>query len=55
MEELYKTNKDFSEYVDKYCAKHKVTKEEAFSHLIIRAIANMYDFKRQKHSEGYCV
>lgn len=45
---LYETNKDFREYVDKYCAKHKVTVEEALTHDIVKAVANMTYTLRQK-------
>lgn len=48
MNELYKNNKDFREYVDKYCAKHGVTVEEAFTHDIVKAVANMTYVLRHK-------
>lgn len=52
MKNLYDSNKDFRDYVDKYCVKHKVTTEVAFTHNIIQAIALMYNTMKQKHSEG---
>ena len=52
MEELYKKNKDFREYVDKYCTKHKVSKEQAFEHELIKIIATLYEVKIQKRKEG---
>ena len=52
MNKLYECNKDFRDYVDKYCETHKICKEVAFEHAIIKAIALVYDTMRQKHSEG---
>ncbi len=52
MEELYNKSKDFREYVDKYCTKHKVSKEQAFEHQLIKAIATLYEVKTQKRKEG---
>ena len=36
----YKTNEDFKEYVDKYCKKHGIEKEEAFRHIIVQEYFN---------------
>ena len=33
---LYKSDKDFKEYVDKYCQKHNVNIFEAFGHNMLR-------------------
>ena len=40
--ELYKSNKDFREYVDKYCRKHKCTVEEALSHELVKEVEKAY-------------
>lgn len=40
--EAYETNKDFKEYVDRYCMKHKCTVEEALTHAIVRAVEEDY-------------
>ena len=34
-ETFYKYNSDFKEYVDKYCAKNGIKKEEAFTHTLV--------------------
>jgi len=52
MNELYYRNRDFKEYIDLYCEKHHITKEVAFEHAIIKAIALMHETKTQKHREG---
>ena len=52
LQDAYKTNKDFREYVDKYCAKHRLTDDKALEHNIIKAIALMYETKAQKRTEG---
>ena len=39
MEELYETNQDFKEYVDRYTQSKKITKEEALTHALIREYA----------------
>lgn len=40
--EFYNTNKDFREYVDKYCRKHKCTVEEALTHVIVKEVEKLY-------------
>jgi len=52
MTELYAKNKDFHEYVDKYCIVHKCTPEEACTHKIVQSIALIYNTIKQKRSEG---
>lgn len=42
MEELYKTNKDFREYVDRYMRNKDVTLEEVLSYAVTRLVARMY-------------
>lgn len=61
LQELYKSCRDFKDYVHKYCRKHKLMLSEddedcdldtALEHEIIKGIGLMYAVKRQKHSEG---
>ena len=41
--EKYEKNKDFKEYIDKFCTIYECTKEEAFEHwIIINEIMNIY-------------
>lgn len=42
METEYKFNPKFREYVDKYCAVHKITLEEAMEHALIRQVYLYY-------------
>jgi hypothetical protein len=42
MEELYKTNKDFREYVDRYMRNKDVTLEEVLSYAVTWLVAQMY-------------
>ena len=37
--ELYRTNKDFKEYVDKYMTKHNKTLADALTDIIVREYA----------------
>ena len=41
----YETNKDFKEYVDKYCNTYKVTVEEALKHVLVQEVEKMYKEK----------
>lgn len=41
MKELYIANLDFKHYVDAYCRKHKIDRETAFTHSVIR---NAYEY-----------
>lgn len=34
--------KDFIEYLDRYCNKHKVTREEALTHAIVVEVGKYY-------------
>ena len=52
MKDLYMKNKGFREYIDKYCEKHKIPMDVAFTHQIIKAIALIYETRTQKRSEG---
>lgn len=40
--DLYNTNKDFKEYVDKYCANFGIKVEKALEDLIVRVVAEKY-------------
>lgn len=40
--EFYKTNKDFRDFVNRYCRKHKCTVEEALTHVIVREVEKAY-------------
>ncbi|MBO5921941.1 MAG: hypothetical protein J6Q48_06090 [Bacteroidaceae bacterium] len=42
MEELYKTNKDFRDYVDRYMSNKDVTLEEVLSYAVTKLVAQMY-------------
>lgn len=42
MKELYESNNDFKKYVDKYCIKHKIDRETAFEHSVIRNAFEYY-------------
>lgn len=46
--EFYKTNKDFQDYVDNYCRKHKCTVEEALSHEIVKQVGEYYKDLNEK-------
>ena len=45
MEELYKSNADFREYVNRYCRTYKLTEEEALQHMIVKEVAKQYNEK----------
>lgn len=34
---LYKTNKEFSRYVDAYCKKHEINVDTAISHRVVQS------------------
>lgn len=42
MENEYRHNKRFRDYVNKYAAIHRITAEEALKHKIIRQVFLMY-------------
>lgn len=42
MKELYESDNDFKKYVDKYCIKHKIDRETAFEHSVIRNAFEYY-------------
>lgn len=39
MKELYKSNSEFKEYVDRYAEKHGISVEKALTHLIVQIVA----------------
>ena len=41
-QQMYQTNKEFKEYVDKYCnsLRHKKTPEEAFKDIMVQSYAD---------------
>lgn len=34
---------DYEEYLERYCRKHKITKEEAESHALVKEIKKYYE------------
>ena len=48
MKRFYETNQDFREYVDRYCAKHKITAEEAIEHQIVKEVGKAYKTRMKK-------
>lgn len=49
MNEFYKSNPDFKEFVDKYCNKHKLTPEQALEHMLVKEIGRQYEeFAKRK-------
>lgn len=43
MRQLYDTNEGFRQYVDKYCVKHEIDRETAFTHSVIRNAFEYYE------------
>lgn len=48
MQELYNTNKDFREYVDRYCRTYRCKVEDALKHLLVQLVGRYY---REKMGE----
>ncbi len=44
-------NKDSEIYLEKYCIKHKLTKEQAMEHLLVKGVLEMYEKKEQKEAD----
>lgn len=42
MIELYLSNRNFKDYVDRYCRQYHVTIEEALQHAIVKYVADFY-------------
>lgn len=49
MEDFYKTNVDFKEYVDKYARKNRITPEEALTHASVREAYEYYKHEAKEH------
>lgn len=47
MDELYNSNKDFRDYVDRYCKAYRCTKEEAFEHVLVQMVGKQYREKEE--------
>ena len=45
MTNFYNNNKNFKEYVDKYCKKHGISVETALTHRLIKEVAEQYGKK----------
>ena len=45
MKDLYSKNEDFRDYVDAYCKKHEISKDEAFSRKIVVNVGEYYSEK----------
>ena len=43
--ELYSTNDEFKQFCDKYCVKHDISLEKAFSHDLVKETARYYKEK----------
>lgn len=48
MTELYKSNKDFKEYVDKFCTKHRTVPENAFKCAVVQEVYRSYRLTQRK-------
>lgn len=46
MREEYEVNKDFREYVDKYCRKHGKSVEEALRDVLVAGVGEQYRERR---------
>lgn len=46
LQEFYKENDKFRQYVDKYCKTRHIDKETALSHELVRQAAEYYDEKK---------
>lgn len=42
-EELYRKNKDFREYVDRYCMARNIPATEALKHKIVQEVGDYYN------------
>ena len=45
--ETYNSNKNFKDFVDKYCTKHEISVEEALKHFIVREVEKTYKEKQK--------
>ena len=55
MKEFYESNKDFRDYVDRYCKKYmegrSITVEEALEHEVVRQVAEQYREMEESRNE----
>lgn len=42
LEKMYQTNDAFRGYVDRYCVKHEIDAKTAFTHAMVKSIAEYY-------------
>lgn len=42
MEKLYNDNDSFKQYVDKYCANNEIDVKTAFTHSVVKNVADYY-------------
>ena len=52
MEKLYKRNKDFRDYVDKYCLKHRLIPEVAIKHKLVSEYGEMCREREEIENDG---
>jgi len=50
LNELYENNKDFKEYVDKYCKKHEIDQDTALSHQMVKNVAVDFEKKEKRYA-----
>ncbi len=50
MQDLYNTNKDFRDYVDRYCRNKPFGVEQALRHIQVRLVGHYYRELEQKKS-----
>ena len=51
MEKLYKRNKDFRDYVDAYCLKHRLIPEVAIKHKLVHEYGEACQGKEETKDE----
>lgn len=47
MREFYGSNKDFRDYVDRYCNQYRLTVDEALEHEIVKRVEEQYREKEE--------
>ena len=50
--QLYKTSKEFKEYVDKYCDNFGISVDEALDHLVVKMVAEKYSNDLRMTDDG---
>lgn len=43
MRKFYNSNKDFKDYVDKYCRTYGLTVDEALTHALVKEVKDYYE------------